>query len=189
MKHDNLERFILEHREEFDAAQPPLHLWAGIERQLPAATPQASGPARIVPLFTRLKYAAAVAALLVIGFTAGLNIARQQQASPMAEIERVNPDFRDAEKYYTGQINDKLQLLATYDADNEAVLQDLAQVDEIMEELKQELSGAPAGAEEQIVADLIRSYRNKVAILEKVLESISTKQEYQSKTQKNEIGI
>lgn len=196
MKHDKLERFILEHREEFDTAHPPLHLWAGIERQLPVAAhqvsgaaPQDTGPARIIPMLSRLKYAAAVAALLVIGFTAGLTLARQQQTSAMAEIERVNPDFGDAELYYTGQIDEKLQLLASYGADKQTVLEDLAQVDEIMEELRQELAGAPAGAEEQIVANLIISYRNKLDILEKVLESAQAKQDYQSKTQNNEIGI
>jgi len=196
MKHDNLERFILEHREEFDTAHPPLRLWAGIERQLPVpahqvsgGAPQDTGPARVIPMLSRLKYAAAVAALLVIGFTGGMTLANQRQTSAMADIERVNPDFRDAERYYTGQINDKLQLLASYGADKQAVLEDLDQVDAIMEELKQELSGAPSGAEEQIVANLIISYRNKLDILEKVLESIQAKQQYQSKTQNNEIGI
>ncbi len=192
MKRDNLEQFITEHRAEFDTAQPPLHLWAGIERQLERQAPKASaGGGRIVPMLfiSRLKFAAGVAALLVVGFIAGLNIARQQQVSSLAEIERVNPDFRDAEKYYTGQIDRKLAQLASYNGNTEAVLQDLAQVDEIMAELKGELASAPAGAEEQIVSDLIRSYRTKVAILEKVLEGIQTKDQYQSKTQHNETGI
>ncbi len=191
MKRDNLEQFITQHREEFDAEHPPLHLWAGIERRLEEQMPKVAAPARVVPMFSisRLKFAAGVAALLVIGFMAGLSIARQQQLSPLAEIERVNPDFRDAERYYTGQIDQKLQQLASYDGNNDAVLQDLAQVDEIMAELKNELASAPVGAEEQIVSDLIRSYRTKVAILEKVLESIQTKDQYQPKTQQNETGI
>lgn len=189
MKHDNLEKFILEHRAEFDAAHPPLQLWAAIERELDREAPRASAPARIVPFRDRFKMAVGVAALLVVGFFAGLTLANQRQSAVMASVEHVNPDFKDAVKYYNGQIDQRMQRLASYDGNKEAILQDLAQVDEIMEELKAELSQAPVGAEEQIVANLIKSYRTKIDILEKVLENISTQQQNQSKTQNNEIGI
>jgi len=187
MKHDSLEQFIRDHRPEFDAEHPPLHIWAGIEHQLGRQqTPENAG--RKTPVFSisRFKMAAGIAALLVVGFLAGLGLARQQ-SSVMAGIESVNPDFREAEKYYNEQINTKIAQLASYNSEAAPVLKDLAQVDEIMEELRQELASAPA--EEQIVSDLINSYRTKLAILEKVLESISTKDTYQSKTQQNETGI
>lgn len=190
MKHDSLEQFIRDHRSEFDAEHPPLHIWAGIEHQLGRQeTPENAG--RNVPVFSisRSKMAAGIAALLVVGFLAGLGLSRQQQSSVMAEIEQVNPDFREAEKYYNEQIDSKIAQLASYNSESAPVLEDLAQVDEIMEELRQELASAPSGAEEQIVSDLINSYRTKLAILEKVLESISTKDAYQSKTQQNETGI
>lgn len=191
MKHDSLEQFIRDHRSEFDAEHPPLHIWAGIERQLGAEEkPETAGRTAQVFSLSRLKMAAGIAALLVVGFMAGLGLARQQQSSVVAEIEQVNPDFRDAEKYYNEQIDSKIAQLASYNTEAAPVLEDLAQVDEIMEELKQELASAPAGAEEQIVSDLINSYRTKLAILEKVLESISKKDTYQqSKTQQNETGI
>lgn len=189
MKHDNLEKFILEHRAEFDDARPPLQLWAAIERELDREAPRASAPVRIVPFRDRFKMAVGVAALLVVGFFAGLTLANQRQSAVMASVEHTNPDFRDAVKYYNSQIDQRMQRLASYDGNKEAILQDLAQVDEIMEELKAELSQAPVGAEEQIVANLIKSYRTKIDILEKVLENISTQQQNQSKTQNNEIGI
>ena len=191
MKHDSLEQFIRDHRSEFDAEHPPLHIWAGIERQL-GRQEKTEHAGRTAPVFSlsRLKMAAGIAALLVVGFMAGLGLARQQQSSVVAEIEQVNPDFRDAEKYYNEQIDSKIAQLASYNTEAAPVLEDLAQVDEIMEELKQELASAPAGAEEQIVSELINSYRTKLAILEKVLESISNKDTYQqSKTQQNETGI
>lgn len=191
MKHDSLEQFIRDHRSEFDAEHPPLHIWAGIERQLGAEQkPGIAGRTALMRSISRFKTAAGIAALLVVGFMAGLGLARQQQSSVIAEIEQVNPDFSDAEKYYNEQIDSKVAQLAAYNAEAAPVLEDLAQVDEIMEELKQELASAPAGAEEQIVSELINSYRTKLAILEKVLESISNKDAYQqSKTQQNETGI
>lgn len=191
MKHDSLEQFIREHRTEFDAEHPPLHIWAGIERQLGTEKkPESAGHAARVFSISRFKMAAGIAALLVVGFMAGLGLAGRQQSSVMAEIEQVNPDFREAEKYYNEQIDSKIAQLASYKTEAAPVLEDLAQVDEIMQELRQELASAPAGAEEQIVSDLIVSYRTKLAILEKVLESISNKDAYQkSKTQQNETGI
>lgn len=190
MKHDSLEQFIRDHRPEFDAEHPPLHIWAGIEHQLGRQETPANAGSN-VPVFSisRSKMAAGIAALLVVGFLAGLGLSRQQQSSVMAEIEQVNPDFREAEKYYNEQIDSKIAQLASYNSESAPVLEDLAQVDEIMEELRHELASAPSGAEEQIVSDLINSYRTKLAILEKVLESISNKDAYQSKTQQNETGI
>lgn len=187
MKHDSLEQFIREHSAEFDTEHPPLHVWAGIERAL-GPVEKTGQPTPIFAL-SRLKIAVGMAALLVVGFLAGLGLANQQQSSVMAGIEGINPDFRDAEKYYNEQINSKIAQLTAYNAEAAPVLEDLAQVDEIMQELKRELASAPAGAEEQIVSDLINSYRTKLAILEKVLESISNKDAYQSKTQQNETGI
>ncbi len=192
MKRDNLENFITQHRAEMDTAHPPLHLWAAIERRLDenSTTAAAPAPEKVVRLrlLSKLRLAAGIAALLVTGFVAGLYIANQP-ANAMTYIERVNPDFRDAEQYYNAQIQDKLHQLAAYQSENQAVTEDLAQVDAIMAELRRELASAPAGAEEQIVAELIRSYRTKVAILEKVLDSIHAHHTNQSKTQQNETGI
>lgn len=192
MKRDHLENFITQHRAELDTDHPPLYLWAAIERRLEedSATTAAPAPSQAVRLrlLPRLRLAAGIAALLVTGFMAGLYMANQP-ANAMTYIERVNPDFRDAEQYYNAQIQDKLRQLAAYQSENQAVTEDLAQLDATMAELRRELASAPAGAEEQIVAELLRSYRAKVAILEKVLDSIQAHHTNQSKTQQNETGI
>ncbi len=190
MERDHLENFITQHREDLDTAQPPLHLWAAIERHLEKDSVTAAVPSQAVHLrlLPKLRLAAGIAALFIIGFIASLSLA-DQPANAMTYIERVNPDFRDAEQYYNTQIQDKLHQLATWQSESQAVIEDLAQVDAIMAELRRELASAPTGAEEQIVADLIRSYRNKVAILEKVLNSIQAHHLNQAKTQQNEIGM
>ena len=56
---------------------------------------------------------------------------------------------------------------------------DLAELDQWVKDLQKELSVVPKSKEEAVINDIIDLYKTKVAILEKVLESI------QSSNQKN----
>lgn len=167
MKRDELEKIIIQHRSEFDFADPPVEMWSKIEARL-------SPPRAKVIWLPAFKQVAAVAALLVIGFGAGVLLSRSTRADILAEIQLVNPDFSEAERYYATQIRQSLERLNAFPAHKEEVLQDLAQLDQISEELLRDLASAPAGAEDRIVAELIQTYRTKVSILEKVLDSIQS---------------
>jgi hypothetical protein len=165
MERDELEKFVIQHREDFDLAEPPAALWLKIESQL-----EPTG-GRIVWM-SGIKLAAAVAALLIIGFGAGVLISRSSQSVIMVEIQRVNPDYGEAQRYYTAQIRQNLARLEDYPALRADVLADLGQLDRFSEELLRDLVSAPAGVEDRIVAELIKTYRAKISILEKVLESV-----------------
>jgi hypothetical protein len=154
---DPLLVFLQSHREAFDDKTPPPRVWAHIERQLP-------------PRYRRLRLLSALAAavaLLLIGGAAGVLF--MQQADPSRILAASNPDFLEAEVFYQRTIRQKTAFVAARGAD-QAVLQDLSQLDSVMEELKKELAAAPKGREEEIIAALIRSYQAKIAILELVME-------------------
>lgn len=165
MERDDIEKIIIQHRSEFDLAEPPAALWSKIAAQL-------DPPRAKVIWMPVLRRVAAVAALLVIGFGAGVLLSRSTRADVLAEIQQVNPDFSGAERYYSAQIRHSLERLNAYPSQKKEVLQDLAQLDQISQELLRDLASAPAGAEDRIVAELIQTYRTKVSILEKVLDSI-----------------
>ncbi|PKK36561.1 hypothetical protein BWI96_11965 [Siphonobacter sp. SORGH_AS_0500] len=50
MKKDRIERFIRDNREDFDSFEPPLGLWAEIERRLPEVIIPAEEETKIIPL-------------------------------------------------------------------------------------------------------------------------------------------
>jgi hypothetical protein len=58
-----------------------------------------------------------------------------------------------------------------------------------MEELRKELAAAPKGKEQIIIANLIRSYQAKIAILELVMQRAATIDSTYSKQQRHEISL
>ena len=182
MKNDNLERFIRDHREEFDDAIPSLSVWAGIDRSLD----RKQGLRYRLHL---LKVAASVTLLLVAGAMIGSYLtAWQAGLSASAKIEDIAPEFVEMERYYQQQISEKVQTLAAY-SEEPSVMRDLDQVDLVVEELKSELKNAPEGSEEQIIANLILSYQAKLEILERVLNRVQMHNKRKLKPLNNEISI
>ena len=177
---DNLEKFIIENRADFDTAVPPLKVWADIDRQL-----DAKGAPRIVWM-QRLRVAAAVAVLVaascVIGFQVGASSA---EAKALADI---SPEHAEMEQYFNEQINEKLARLASYEQDG-FVRPDLADLDAVYEDLKQELETAPAGTEDRVIQAMINNYQTKIDILEQVLDKVQTTEQTNLKTEENEVSI
>lgn len=163
---DNIEQFIQANREAFDDARPSLKVWADIDRALEPKK------ARFFHLRRVLQSAAAVMLLLVAGALIGHQLSRSSTNANTAEtLARISPELAELEALYNQQINEKFALLANY-PQRETVEADFAQIDETMEELRAEIAKAPAGMEEEIVTNLLRSYKLKVQILERVLERI-----------------
>ncbi len=172
MQKNDLEQFIQDNRDAFDDARPSLKLWAAIEKDLEGEEAPA---ANIHPLRSRRPWyqiAASVVILLSVGAFGGAYLTKQSN-QPTAQdlIEQVAPEFGEMEVYYNQRIEENYARLTTYTQDPE-IDADLAQVDQAMQELRQELENAPPGREEQIVQQLIDSYRLKLEILERILEQI-----------------
>lgn len=163
---DHLEQFVRANREAFDDARPSLKVWADIDRTLEQQKPRSFQWKRI------LQSAAAVLLLLLAGGLIGHQLSRGSATNTASEtLARISPELAELEAHYNKQINAKFAQLANY-PQQETVKADLAQIDETMEELRNEILKAPAGMEKEIVTNLLRSYQLKVQILERVLERI-----------------
>ena len=177
MKMDNLEKFITNNREDFDTEIPNLKIWAELDRQLPKQ--EAPMEAKRISIRRFLSIAAAVT--LLIGFGIGIGFYLSPPAKELISLGDISPEYAEVEQYYTQQVSDKLATLANYKATTPEIQADLEELDQGMKDLQKELSVIPKSKEEAIVNDIIDLYKTKVAILEKLLESI------QSSNQKNSI--
>lgn len=164
MQRDYLEQFILDKREAFDGATPGLQVWGEISQELDRRQ------SRRLILWKASRAAAAALILLACGALIGVYFFGNQM-QPYASLEKIAPEYAEAEAYYQEQIQQKHQQLVAYQRDD-IVEKDLAQLDEVMQELRRELLVAPKGKEAEIVENLIQSYQAKVAILERVLNRL-----------------
>lgn len=180
---DNLEQFVRANREAFDDARPSLKVWADIDRALEQKKSRPFQWRRI------LRSVAAVLLLLVAGGLIGHQLSRGSVENTATEtLARISPELAELEAHYNQQINAKFAQLANY-PQQETVKADLAQIDETMDELRNEILKAPAGMEKEIVTNLLRSYQLKVQILERVLERIHATEEGLDKPSIDETSI
>ncbi len=181
---DNLEQFINNNRDAFDDAIPSLKVWASIDKVANKRE------ARRLRFIKNLRVAAAVLVLLTAGGIGGSLITQAGQSNDaMAILQENAPEFFEMEQFFQKEIDNRVGQLVSYNP-NEPVLDDLKQIDQTMNELKQELANAPKGQEEAIIENLIQNYQMKIAILERVLERIQLNSHTKnSKTEDDEISI
>lgn len=188
MQQNDLEKFIQDQRQDFDDAYPSLKLWANIEKELD----QKEELDQPVPMRASKRpwyqIAAAVLILISVGGIGGMYLAQGQQPSAEELIAQIAPEFGETEQYYSNKIQQQYAKLTTHTRDPE-IDADLAQVDQAMAELRQELLTAPKGREEQLVQELIESYRLKLQILERILEHIEQTKNISTNNSSNEKSI
>ncbi len=182
MQRDNLEKFILKNREGFDQEVPGLKVWAGIDREISRRR------APRVIFWRVVRMAAAVVLLLFSGALIGTYLTQSAESTAIATLQEVSPEYMEMQQFYEQQIDRQIRQLASYQQ-GEMVLDDIAQIDKAMDELKQELQSAPRGQEQHIVENLIRTYQTKVQILERVLERIQHNNQETLKSADDEISI
>ncbi len=168
MAQDKLEQFIAANCSELDNKEPGVHVWARIERRIPER--EASGRIRLLKL---VKIAAAILLLLSAGAVIGAYYTQVNMAKSYAALDGIRPELREIENYFQKEIEEKINVLASYDEDG-SILKDFKQLDQSLAELKQELQIAPAGKEEQLIENLIHTYQTKIYILERVLKRIKS---------------
>lgn len=191
---DSLEKFIHQHRADFDDAKVPEGIWQRIEVDLDRQKP-GNGTAWIRSLWRPLSLVAAMLLLLFTGALAGIYVYKSQiSPQPMAQASLAHyaPEYAELERYFQQQVDVNLQRLTAYDG-TEAVTSDLSQLDEVFQELARELEAAPRGTEERIIQAMIDNYRTRLEILEHVLNKVegvpSVKPTQPSKTTSNEIML
>lgn len=168
-----LEHFIQSNRADFDTATPSFRVWSEIDKTLHPQQTQRTF--KLVSIRRVLSVAASVLLLLAVGAAAGIYYMKNQvqEMATVASLEDISPEYAEMVRYYDEQIKEKAQQVSLQTSDK-TVFEDLKAVDKAMAELENELARAPKGAEEQIVANLIKSYQIKLNLLERVLERIQS---------------
>ncbi len=169
---DTLECYIRLNREELDMAIPDAKIWSNIEKVIPASNRPVAKTISINWQRSLFRVAASLA-LLIAGI--GIGTWYAQYSSDGMQMADVSSEYAELEQYYQSDIAVKQQKLATFTGNRPAEVKvDLEQLDQMMQELRQELADVPPGNREQVVRAMIENYQAKTAILKRVLEDLDT---------------
>ncbi|MFZ4522544.1 MAG: hypothetical protein ACOYNC_12620 [Bacteroidales bacterium] len=173
----DIEKFIRNHRDEFDEAEPAIgHLDRFADRL--STLPLAAAPRR--NRSQMLKIAAVIVVLISAGgllldfATRGI---RERYATGNQGTE-LPAEIRDAVQYYTNQTNSQVAAIHNLAADHEealavntAALNEIHNLDAITAELKKSLEGNPGN--EQILDAIIRNEQMKERMLNTILKQLA----------------
>lgn len=155
---DRLEEFIGKHQQEFDIYEPSDELWEKIEKNL-----DSSKKWRIGFYLSRI---AGVAAIFILS----LMVQRYLLNSDNGSYEI--PELKEAEMYYNGLINSKLEevkpLLVNHPQVKLDLETDLSELDSIYNDLRLDLKDNVANQE--VIEAMIDNYRIRIQILEEMMQ-------------------
>lgn len=169
MNRDKLEKFILDHRSEFDEFEPDASLFRGVKTRKSVLIPSQ---------WKSIAWKAAAAVAIFIAsyfFHDWMNV---PVAVPMAETSgdygepsEIFKILVEAEMYYTSQIDSRKEEFYELSSGNPGVREEidyeLVVLDSIYAELKHDLKDNAAN--EEVIEAMIQNYRIKLNILEDVL--------------------
>ena len=179
MKTDKLERFVIDHRDEFDDLEPNPAIWQNIETR----------EVRTVQLnWTKVLVRVAAVAVIFVSSYIFIDYYLNKQASNIvvAEVEDQEPedqmmyqDLREAEFYYASQIEARKKEVFCL-AENDTPLLDeinieLVELDKVFQELKNDLKDNADN--EEVVVAMIQNYRLKLEILEEIRNQLKSAHE------------
>lgn len=170
---DKLEKFVRANRAEFDVQEPRPELWQGIEKAIV--------PRKVIPWRYYISRAAMVILLIGASLIAQRIWMNKDKTKParVADVEIDIPELREAEMYYSGMINAKLEqvkpLLSEYPTLEEELNSDLSELDSIYTGLKNDLKDNIANHE--VIEAMIQNYRLRISILEDMLTFLESQQE------------
>jgi len=169
---DKLEKYIKENRDQFDHYEPDPEIWKKVEMNI--------RPKRTINWRITLLRAAGIAAIFVLSFLISEFIHRLRNDELQAvrlrgrEKEIMIPELQEAEAYYAGIINAKLEeikpIMLTCPSLEEELQMDFSELDSIYLELKNDLKDNIANQE--VIQAIIDNYRLKIDILEVMLLEI-----------------
>ncbi|RFS20557.1 hypothetical protein DVR12_18520 [Chitinophaga silvatica] len=176
---EDLERFIQQHRSEFEMPGPSPRIWDALEKEL---TAKQEG-AKIVPLLRRNWFRAAVILLLVVNAGALFYLTSRKQTRTASFA----PEVQEANMYYSSKINEKLKIINAYPVEelglDSAARKELELRNDTYKTLERELQNNPGN--ERIKAALIRYYQLKLDLLDRILEELQSKKVTPDQTKKH----
>ena len=164
----NLEKFIREHRDEFDVHELPDAVWQKVSSKIQTESKNEDG-ALIIKIRPKhlLRIAAALAFLLVSVFL--IQKTEVFNTDQLASSDPIIEELDNIESYYSLHFQKAKSQFAS-ESSYESIKPDVDQIDAAIKELKDELIGVPSDKREQVIHAIIQNYKYKINILEKVLE-------------------
>lgn len=173
MKTDKLERFVIDHRDEFDDLEPNPAIWQKIEKR------ETKKPGLN---WTQVLLRVAAVVVIFVSSYIFIDYLNKQDSTPVfAEEEMTDPadavmyqDLVEADFYYSSQIAERKEdfyRLAGDDAPlRNEINMELTELDKIFRELKEDLKDNADN--EEVVVAMIQNYRLKLEILEEILNQL-----------------
>lgn len=164
---DRFEKFITENRDQFDFRDPDAEIWNRVKKDI-----------RVKDRFDWklfMKRAAAVIIIFAASYMANEMVHRYRSNGTTKGPEEASiPGLTEAEAYYTGLVNQKLDelkpMMANCPSLEEELNYDLSELDRVYVDLKTDLKDNMANQE--VVEAIIENYRLKISILEELLKEI-----------------
>lgn len=181
MSPDKLEKYILDHREQFDDLEPDPAIWDKIDtRKAPVVKINWKG----------IAWKVAAAVIIFIGsyfFHDYMTSRYQGEANFLGKKVRdtspIVKELFEAEAYYTSQINIKKEEVFRLTASNPEVRQEvdneMVDLDRVFKELKDDLKDDADNQE--VIEAMIQNYRLKLDILEEMLNQLQQYNKSQNK--------
>lgn len=170
---DKLERFILEHRSDFDIREPDPRLWGRIKAVL--------GKEKAINWKLVLKRAAIVILIFSASYMTNEFIHRLQNGNSkehsIVQVTREQkiPGLKEAEAYYSNLVNQKMEeirpIIANCPSIEQELEYDISELDSIYKELKNDLKDNMANQE--VIEAIIENYRLKIVILEDIMGEVN----------------
>ena len=182
MEKDKLKSFIQSHKEDFESDVPGNQVWESIAKEF---DPNEDKEIKVIPI----KRFYSLVASIVIVFGLGIvylytsindNTEVVENEKPELKIEELSfaslsNDLAEVENYYITEVNDKLEMLKSYEVDEE-ILEEVNLLSEEFDRLKVEMGQS---VDPQLIVEaMIENYRLRLDILEDLLNEL--KQENKS---------
>jgi len=173
---DRFEEFIRDNRDKFDVRDPDPGVWRRINDQLRAN--------RKISWRIILQRVAIVTIIFAASYAVNEFIHRYRNGSTRAVVTPdpsggyAIPGFREAESYYAGLVNQKMNelkpIMANCPALKEELNQDMSELDTVYADLMNDLKDNMANQE--VIEAIIENYRLKISILENLLSEIKPRE-------------
>ncbi|HUX95201.1 MAG TPA: hypothetical protein VMV47_05650 [Bacteroidales bacterium] len=179
---DRLEEYIKKNRESLDIHTPSPEVWDRVNRELK--------PARAVKKWLAIAASVAVlTAMSLIFYQIGRNSVNPDMVTQFRGELPSKIQLKEAEAYYTSQINELYReaepLLAANPELQDELNSDISQIDSIYADLKEDLKDNIAN--QDVVEALIRNYTIKIKILEDMLSILRENENNAEKNKSHEL--
>ncbi len=175
MNKDKLEKFIIDHREDFQTHTAPDHIWLNIAKQLD----DDQLPTKRKSPFLYFISGIAASMILVVTAIFGFHVYQLNTNKNYKNEITMMREFQQKESDYVRLVNSKLASINEGSVD-QSLEYDMLQLDAIYQELKAELMSSQSDNLELIISALISNYETKLEILktmeEKQTETINAKE-------------